>query len=79
MQAAVSNASKRAAGYPCHTSLLLSENDQADLLLVHANDSIQSLVLNPGYERTVIKNGKVVASKTAVEFIAHGTGHELHV
>ncbi|KAF8530794.1 Metallo-dependent hydrolase [Gautieria morchelliformis] len=68
---AVSNTSKRAAGYPCHPALSLSENDAADLLLVHANESIQSLVLNPGYERTVIKNGKVVASKRAVEFVVH--------
>ncbi|KAF8590768.1 Metallo-dependent hydrolase [Ramaria rubella] len=67
--AAVSNASKRAAGYPSPRSMLLHEKDTADLLLVHANDSIQSLVLNPGIERTVIKNGKIVASKTLVEFI----------
>ena len=71
---AVSNASKRAAGYPCHTALSLRENDPADLLLVYGNDSVQSLVLNPGYKRTVVKNGRVVASKTVVEFIAHPTG-----
>jgi hypothetical protein len=73
LQAAVSNTSRRAAGFPSLNSLALSEKDPADLLLVHGNDSIQSLVLNPGYERTVIKHGKVVAWKTVVDFVAHST------
>jgi len=74
---AISNTSKRAAGLAPHTTLSLSENDPADLLLVHGNNSVQSLVLNPTYERTVIKNGKVVASKKVVEFIAHSTSSQV--
>ena len=71
-QESVSNTSKRAAGFEAATissSLLLRENDAADLLVVHANESLQSLVLSPGYERTVVKQGKLVASKSGVEVV----------
>ncbi|KAF8526652.1 hypothetical protein BU17DRAFT_40552 [Hysterangium stoloniferum] len=68
---AVTNASKRAVGICAHDrSLALSPGGPADLVIVHGNDTVQSVVLNPGFERTVIKGGRVIASKRATEFVA---------
>ena len=72
MSTSVSNTSKRAAGIEAATissSLLLCDNDAEDLLMVHENESVQSLVLNLGYERTVVKQGRLVASKSGVEVV----------
>jgi hypothetical protein len=58
--------------YAHNLSLELSPNDPADLFIVYGNDTVQSVVLNPGFERTVIKGGRVVASKRVTEFVAVG-------
>jgi cytosine/adenosine deaminase-related metal-dependent hydrolase len=69
-QDAVSNLSKSAAGFTHAQSLVLQKGDPADFVIVHGNDSIHSVVLNPSYERTVIKSGRIVASRTTVDSVA---------
>ncbi|GJJ07829.1 hypothetical protein Clacol_002034 [Clathrus columnatus] len=65
----VSNTSKRAVGVRCGESLVIRKGDPADLIIVHGNNSIQSLVLSPSFERTVIKNGRVISSRRIIDVI----------
>lgn len=62
-QESVSNTSKKAVGVKHSQSLVIKEGDPADLVIVHGRKSIQSVVLNPGIERTVIKSGRVISSR----------------
>ena len=65
-QESVSNTSKRAAEIEALTissSLLLHENDLHNLLVVDANESVKPLVLIPGYEGTVMKQGRVALKR----------------
>ncbi|KIJ51873.1 hypothetical protein M422DRAFT_58789 [Sphaerobolus stellatus SS14] len=66
----VSNVSKRAAGMNHPRSLLVQKGDPADLVLIHGCSNVQDLVLSPSYERTTIKAGRVVASRTITDFVA---------
>ncbi|KZT28415.1 Metallo-dependent hydrolase [Neolentinus lepideus HHB14362 ss-1] len=63
---AVTCGSKRAIGkMNAPERLSLAVGDPADFVLVHGNNSVQSTALNPGWERTTIKGGVVVASRRA--------------
>lgn len=48
---------------------MVREGDPADLLIIHGKSSVQSVVLNPGFERTVIKNGRVISSRKVVTLV----------
>jgi len=44
--------------------------DRADFVILHGRESVRSAVLNPPFERTTIKNGRMVASRKSVTWIA---------
>ncbi|TFK55107.1 Metallo-dependent hydrolase [Heliocybe sulcata] len=63
---AVTCGSKRAIGRMNEPqSLALAIGDPADFVLLHGNHSARSAAMNPGWERTTIKGGVVVASRRA--------------
>lgn len=51
------------------TSLTLTPGDTADFVLLHENDSVSSVTLNPSYARTVIKDGQIVAARRVNKWI----------
>lgn len=63
--------SKRAIG---HTDvpgdLCISVNDPADFVLLRGTIDLQSAVLNPSYDRTVIRRGVVVARRHSAKWFA---------
>ena len=71
----VTTASKRAIG-ECNskgmTSLLPVVGSPADFVVLHGNHNIWSAVLDPSYERTTVKAGRVVAWRKASQW------HVLH-
>jgi hypothetical protein len=52
-------------GAPVHlpADLFPAKGDPADFVILHDNDSLRSVALDPSFERTTIKNGKVVARR----------------
>ncbi|PPR01742.1 hypothetical protein CVT24_001562 [Panaeolus cyanescens] len=66
--------SKRAIGVQdVPTSLVLTVGDPADFVILHRNESLQSAVLNPSYDRTTIKTGNMVASRRSVRWLLNTT------
>ncbi|EKM79446.1 hypothetical protein AGABI1DRAFT_106927 [Agaricus bisporus var. burnettii JB137-S8] len=45
------------------TDLFPTRGDQADFVILHDNKTLRSVALNPSFERTTIKNGKVIARR----------------
>lgn len=43
------------------TDLFPTRGDPADFVILHDNKTLRSVALNPSFERTTIKNGKVIA------------------
>ncbi|KAH9480297.1 hypothetical protein JR316_0006895 [Psilocybe cubensis] len=68
--------SKRAMGLdlpylnPTPRDLTPSIGDTADFVILHKRASLQSAVLNPPFERTTIKAGRVVACKRGAAWLA---------
>jgi hypothetical protein len=63
--------SKRAIGQiNAPSSLVPVQNDPADFVIIHEAQTIQQVVLNPGYDRTTIKAGKVVAKRVGNQIIS---------
>ncbi|KDQ62409.1 hypothetical protein JAAARDRAFT_30317 [Jaapia argillacea MUCL 33604] len=61
---AVTLASKRVIGEAVVSRRLIPQvGDTADFLILHGNDTLHSVALNPGWERTTIKGGVVVATR----------------
>ncbi|THH08891.1 hypothetical protein EW145_g2390 [Phellinidium pouzarii] len=67
---AVSIDSRRAIGdIPSETSALMlipQGGSPADFVILHGNHTLQSAVLDPSYDRTTIKSGKVVAWRKGI-------------
>ncbi|KAF9046714.1 hypothetical protein BJ165DRAFT_1187818 [Panaeolus papilionaceus] len=64
--------SKRAIGLQdVPASLSLAISDPADFVIFHRNESLQSAVLNPCFERTTVKAGNMVASRRSVRWLLH--------
>ncbi|KAE9404069.1 Metallo-dependent hydrolase [Gymnopus androsaceus JB14] len=49
---------------------ILMKGDPADFLIVHGTKTLQQAVLNPGIDRTTIRNGAVVACRQTRRWIA---------
>ncbi|KAF4617280.1 hypothetical protein D9613_005861 [Agrocybe pediades] len=47
-----------------------SISDRADLVILHGRESVRSAVLNPPFDRTTIKGGKVVALRRSTAWVA---------
>jgi hypothetical protein len=63
--------SKRAIGQTnVPSSFFPVQNDPADFVIVHEANTIQQVVLNPGYDRTTINAGKVVAKRVGSQMIS---------
>ncbi|KAI0070391.1 Metallo-dependent hydrolase [Panus rudis PR-1116 ss-1] len=46
------------------------QGDMADFVLLHGNTTLQNAIFNPAYDRTTIRGGKIVATRTAkVQFV----------
>jgi hypothetical protein len=43
--------------------LFPARGDPADFVILHNNDTLRSAALDPSFERTTIKNGKVIARR----------------
>ena len=46
--------------------------DQADFVILHERETLQSAVLDPPFERTTIKDGRVVACRRSVMWFSDG-------
>ncbi|KDR82778.1 hypothetical protein GALMADRAFT_134336 [Galerina marginata CBS 339.88] len=67
----VSLTSKRAIGQTqIPLDLAPNTDDPADFVVLHGSQSLQSAVLNPCFDRTTIKSGKVVASRRSVKWFS---------
>ena len=51
-------------------SLFPAIGSPADFVILHKNKTVQSAALNPSYDRTTIKDGLVVATRTGSCWIA---------
>ena len=51
------------------TALTPVVGNVADFVLLHENDSLTSAALNPSYTRTVIKGGRIVATRRTDKWI----------
>jgi hypothetical protein len=71
MQSSVTLFAKRAIGETAPQSLIPQKGDRADFVILHENATLQSAVLNPSWERTVIKGGVTVAHRMASRWLLH--------
>ncbi|CAL1713115.1 unnamed protein product [Somion occarium] len=69
----VTNTARRAIGRQQDSRLskesrpmIVRVGDVADFVLLHNNDSTQSAVLNPSYDRTTIKGGRIVSVRRTI-------------
>lgn len=46
--------------------------DPADFVILHERETLQSAVLDPPFERTTIKDGRVIACRRSVRWFADG-------
>lgn len=46
--------------------------DQADFVILHERETLQSAVLDPPFERTTIKGGRIVACRRSVKWFSDG-------
>lgn len=69
-QSSVTIAAKRAIGLSnVAKSLTPTVGDPADFVILHGNASLQSVALNPTYNRTTIKGGVMVAKRRGTEWV----------
>jgi hypothetical protein len=72
-QQAVTLTSKRAIGQrdrDVHRDLCIAPDDPADFVILHDTPNLQSAALNPGYDRTTIRAGVVVARRHTSRWVA---------
>ena len=76
-QRSVTCTSKRAIGLPEVSSTLVpSQGDRADFVILHNSQSAQQAVLSPSYDRTTIRGGKVVAGRKSTTWNSLTERHE---
>ncbi|KAF9454709.1 hypothetical protein P691DRAFT_716456 [Macrolepiota fuliginosa MF-IS2] len=54
---------RRQSPVPVPADLFPTRGDPADFVILHDNDSLRSVALHPAFERTTIKDGRVVARR----------------
>ncbi|KAF8895390.1 hypothetical protein BD779DRAFT_1668671 [Infundibulicybe gibba] len=61
---------KHAIGIESQRGLFPMRGDPADFVIVHGNENLRSVVLNPGYDRTTVLGGVVVSRRRAQRWMA---------
>jgi imidazolonepropionase-like amidohydrolase len=72
IQKSITTTARRAIGINQDSgrSLFPALGSRADFVILHKNTSVQSVVLNPCYDRTTIKDGRVVATRVGHRWLA---------
>jgi len=68
MVEAITTTARQAIGATSFQGLMPQIGDPAEFVILHENDSLQSVVCNPGYDRTTIYRGEVVAKRSSTNW-----------